>query len=93
MTDVKADLWYPVIDGTPAKARIDRTSNTAISSGGEFSFTGLTPGTRKLLVYGGLIHNPGSGVEQTNCWSSGLQTIELKPGGNVVTVYLTEELN
>ncbi len=89
MNKVKGVLFYPSFDGD-GRAEIARTDlDESDLSGGEFSFTGLAAGTRKLLVYGGLIHNS----TQTNCWSSGLQTIVLKPGGNVVTVYLTERLD
>jgi hypothetical protein len=49
------------------------------------TFTGLTPGLRKLYVYGYL--NPSS-----NKFASGIIPVDLKPGSNLVTVYLTVNL-
>ena len=49
----------------------------------------LYPGLRKLYVYGFLNNNN----TPCNAWASGMQTIELKPGANFITVYLTEKLN
>jgi hypothetical protein len=53
------------------------------------TYTGLAPGPRKLLACA-FIDTAGT---QLNKWRSPLIDVELKPGGNVVTVYLTEELN
>lgn len=48
----------------------------------------LPPGIRKLLIYGYYNTTPGF----LNAHSSALQTIELNPGMNHVTVYLNERL-
>lgn len=48
----------------------------------------LPPGLRALYVYG----YAECGTEAANGWSSGHQMIELKPGVNHVTVYLSEPL-
>lgn len=58
---------------------------------GEVTFTGLTPGTRKLYAYGALVIDE-SQSNVANAYCSGLQTIELKPGTNHITVYLNETL-
>jgi hypothetical protein len=89
MTDVKAVLFYPVVGVTAGSATIHPDPLPVTGGDVTFSNVNVTPGTRKLLVYGGLIDGSGN---KTNCWSSGPQTIELRPGGNVVTVYLTEKL-
>jgi len=51
----------------------------------------LPPGIRRLYIYGYAQHSTLSNV-WTNGWSSGLQTIDLKPGVNHITVYLSEPL-
>lgn len=57
----------------------------------ETTLTGLTPGIRKLYVYGFLDDGVGN---TANARASGAQpqTIELNPGANFVTVYLAEKL-
>lgn len=52
------------------------------------TFTGLAPGPRKLLACAFV----DDGGTLRNKWRSPLLDIVLKPGGNVVTVYLTEKL-
>jgi type II secretory pathway pseudopilin PulG len=52
------------------------------------TYTGLTPGPRKLLACA-YIDNGGS---PANAWRSALLDVVLKPGGNVVTVHLNEPL-
>jgi hypothetical protein len=54
---------------------------------GSVTFSDLTPGPRKLYAYAFI-----NGGTPRNAWASQLVDVELKPGGNVVTVYLTEEL-
>ena len=56
-----------------------------------FTFTNVVPGIRKLYVYGYLDANDS----KQNSYASGPepQTIDVKPGANFVTVYLTEKLN
>jgi hypothetical protein len=49
----------------------------------------LPPGVRRVLAYG-YYENTGN---ICNAYCSGLQTIELKPGTNHVTVYLNQPLN
>lgn len=49
----------------------------------------LPPGIRKIFVYG---YHETTSSEIKNSWSSGLQTIELKPGVNHITVYLNQPL-
>lgn len=49
----------------------------------------LPPGIRKIFVYG---YYETAGGDITNCHSTGLQTIELNPGVNHITVYLNEPL-
>lgn len=52
-------------------------------------FTNLTPGVRQIVAYG---YTEGDSFT-TNGWHSGIQTIEIRPGHNVVHLYLTERLN
>jgi type II secretory pathway pseudopilin PulG len=52
----------------------------------------VPPGIRQLYVYGYYLVDPAGAKHVTNAHASGLQTIELKPGVNHVTVYLSEEL-
>ncbi|MDO4583781.1 MAG: prepilin-type N-terminal cleavage/methylation domain-containing protein [Planctomycetia bacterium] len=65
---------------------------------GEVCFTRLTPGVRKLFVYGYLFNDLDSdgvkdaGEPYSQAVHSGIQTIELRPGVNFVTVYLSENL-
>ncbi len=58
----------------------------------ETTLTGLTPGVRKLYVYGFLEGGAGN-TANVRALGAEPQAIELKPGANFVTVYLTEELN
>ncbi len=55
----------------------------------EVQLDNLPPGIRKLYVYG---YYETSGNVINNAQSSGLQTMELKPGVNHITVYLTAPL-
>lgn len=52
----------------------------------ELTFYNLTPGVRKLCVYGYL----DAGGVPTNAHHSGIITVDLKPGVNFITVYLNE---
>ncbi len=54
----------------------------------ENTLQNLPPGTRRLYAYG----YAQCGTAAANFWSSGLQTIDLKPGINHITVYLSEPL-
>jgi type II secretory pathway pseudopilin PulG len=56
-------------------------------SAGGVTFSHLTPGIRKILAYGYLENTDGT---HCNAWHSNVQTIELKPGENFRTLYLTE---
>lgn len=56
------------------------------TSPGELTFHNLTPGVRKLCVYGYL----DVGGVATNAHHSGIITVDLKPGVNFITVYLNE---
>ncbi|MDO4571272.1 MAG: type II secretion system protein [Planctomycetia bacterium] len=66
---------------------------------GEVCFSRLTPGVRKLFVYGYLFNDlNGDGAKNADepysqAVHSGIQTIELKPGVNFVTIYLSEDIN
>ncbi|MDO4550002.1 MAG: type II secretion system protein [Planctomycetia bacterium] len=66
---------------------------------GEVCFTRLTPGTRKLFVYAYLFNDlDGDGIKDagepySQAVHSGIQTIELKPGVNFATIYLSENLD
>ena len=51
----------------------------------------LTPGIRWLFVYGGLVGSDTT-PPRANCYSSGLQSIELTRGDNFITVHLTVPL-
>jgi hypothetical protein len=52
------------------------------------TYTGLAPGPRKLLACA-LIDDGGT---RSNLWSSPLIDVVLRPGGNVLTVHLSEPL-
>jgi hypothetical protein len=52
----------------------------------------LTCGIRWMLVYGGLV-GAGESPYKANCYSSALQSIELEPGNNYITVLLTTPLD
>lgn len=64
---------------------------------GEVCFTRLTPGVRKFFVYMYLHADDNSDnvideKEISQAVHSGVQTVELKPGVNFATVYLTETI-
>jgi prepilin-type N-terminal cleavage/methylation domain-containing protein len=79
--------------GAAFDVKPDESSDMVLSSptwsGHTVTYSGLTPGRRKLLACA--FHDSAGTPE--NAWASQLVDVELKPGGNVVTVYLTEELN
>ncbi len=64
------------------------SAGSAIS---EVTLSGLPPGTRKWLVYG-YYRTDADPPAIFNAHSSGLQTIELNPGVNHLTVYLNQPL-
>ena len=59
-----------------------------IADGKPCMFSNLAPGVRQVAAYG---YTRDSAMT-TNGWWSGLQTIEIHPGANFVTLYLTEPL-
>lgn len=52
-------------------------------------FSGLTPGVRRLFVFG---YQNTAGVS-SNGKTSGEMLLDIKPGGNVLKVYLSQDLN
>ena len=91
LTDVRIALFIPDISDTSkalAWVKSWDTSNFAAT----FTFTNLTPGIRKLYAYGAVAL---SGTSWKNAHGTGNEalTVELKPGANLITVYLTEKLN
>lgn len=81
-----------LVDRTETRTTLPDTETLGVAADwdemGNVTFTGLTPGVRKLFVYGATL----VGSNRTNGYSSGLQTIELKPGANYITVYLNQPL-
>ncbi len=51
---------------------------------------GITPGLRRIFVYG--YYNMPSSTDYLNAYCSTIQTMELQPGSNHITVYLTGNL-
>jgi type II secretory pathway pseudopilin PulG len=85
-------------DGTPptgvGNVEVKPTSPTGFqtpqrewTAHGSVTFSDLTPGPRKLYAYAFI-----SAGGTRNAWASPLLDVVLKPGGNVMTVYLTERL-
>lgn len=90
LTDVRIALFIPDISATSKAVAWAKSWNTSdfITT---FTFTDLTPGIRKLYAYGA-IDLSGTWANVYGTGSEAL-TIELKPGANLITVYLTEKLN
>ena len=91
LTDVRIALFIPNISDTSkavAWVKSWDTSNFAAT----FTFTDLTPGIRKLYAYGAVALSATSWKNAHGTGNEAL-TIELKPGANLITVYLTEKLN
>ncbi len=74
--------------GDPETDTGPRTVKSTWSQIDSVTLENVPPGIRQLYVYG--YYLVGSNV--TNAHASGLQTIEIKPGVNHVTVYLSEPL-
>ncbi|NLZ62443.1 MAG: type II secretion system protein [Lentisphaerae bacterium] len=92
LTNVRIALFIPDINDTSkavtwVKSWDPPTSDFAAT----FTFTNLTPGIRKLYAYGA-IDLSGAWKNAHGTGSEAL-TIELKPGANLITAYLTEKLN
>ncbi|MDR3198992.1 MAG: type II secretion system GspH family protein [Planctomycetaceae bacterium] len=60
----------------------------------EITFRNLIPGIRKIFAYGfaecEIVDNATSTTKYSNARHSNVQTIELKPGENFITIYLRE---
>ncbi len=94
MSQMKAVIFVPdpenIRDATAD--RIGELEKTVTGGTVTFDTTdGLSPGIRWLFVYGGLL-GTGSTPPIANCYSSGVQCVELNPGENFLTVYLNQEL-
>ena len=91
LTNVRIALFIPDISDTSkalAWVKSWDTSNFAAT----FTFTDLTPGIRKLYAYGAVALSATSWKNAHGTGNEAL-TVELKPGANLITVYLTEKLN
>ncbi|NMA45134.1 MAG: prepilin-type N-terminal cleavage/methylation domain-containing protein [Lentisphaerae bacterium] len=91
LTHVRIALFIPDISATSKAAAWIKSWDTS-DFAATFTFTNLTPGIRKLYAYGAIAL---SGTSWANVYGTGSEalTIELKPGANLITVYLTEKLN
>jgi prepilin-type N-terminal cleavage/methylation domain-containing protein len=56
----------------------------------EVTFHNLTPGIRKIFAYGYVESGTSPNCTYSNARHSNVQTIELKPGENFMTIYLQE---
>jgi prepilin-type N-terminal cleavage/methylation domain-containing protein len=79
--------------GAAFEVKPDKSADMAVvsatwSAQGSVTYTNLAPGPRKLCACA-FVDDGGTG---SNTWGSPLLDVALKPGGNVVTVYLSEEL-
>jgi hypothetical protein len=88
-SDVAAVVFEP--DSSGATMGVDERSGSLVAGDATITVSNLTPGLRWFIVHGGLV--AGTPARKANCYKSGLQAIELRPGANFVTVYLSEELN
>ncbi|MDR2168867.1 MAG: type II secretion system GspH family protein [Planctomycetaceae bacterium] len=68
----------------------DSTNNNQTSIN-EVTFKNITPGIRKIFAYGYVAND--SEPSPSNFQYSTIQTIELKPGENFITIYLSENEN
>jgi hypothetical protein len=90
LTEVNAVAFEPDTDGVAGVREVAAPTPTS-GVVNTMIIDELTPGIRWLFVYGGLVGSGGT-PPRANCYSSGLQSIELTRGDNFITVYLTAPL-
>jgi hypothetical protein len=90
---VQVCLLTPDVSSSAKDIAVDSES---VDANGCCSFTGLTPGVRKLFAYG-YYYGPsydGSGTVQSmvHAFKSDVLTVKIKPGVNHLTVFLCNDM-